>query len=225
MTDRPLSGARVAILVESQFIPGELRIYQERFAEYGATVDLVSRLWGQSSMQFYSTVEPQNGTVPPVEWIEVSLDVDKVNPSDYDAVIAVANYPTVRLRYVEPTFPAAGAAEAARNAPAARFFRHAMLDRRVVKAAPCHALWLLTPSPDVLAGRRVTCNPVVLADVINAGGIYTAPPAGAPDADQVVVDDDLVTSTSWHATEKLVDTVQDLIVERRLAASTVGAAG
>ncbi|MFD0683467.1 DJ-1/PfpI family protein [Actinomadura fibrosa] len=215
-TDRSLAGARVAVLVESQYIPGELRQLQEGFAAYGAEVDLVSRLWGQPSLHFYSTVEPAGeDDVPPIEWIEVSIDVDDVRPSDYDAVVAVANYPTVRMRYLEAPESTEAAAEAVRQVPAVRFMRDAMRDRRVVKAAPCHALWLLTPCPDVLAGRRVTCNGVLIADVLNAGAVYTPPPAGAPAAEQVVVDDDLVTSTSWHATAKLIDTVRDLVVDRR----------
>ena len=71
-----------------------------------------------------------------------------------------------------------------------------MQNRRIVKGAPCHALWLLTPSPDYLAGRRVTCNPVVLADVLNAGAFYVPAPAGTPWYEHVVVDDDLVTNMS-----------------------------
>ncbi len=216
MTDQPLAGARIAILIESQYIPSELRIYQERFTEYGATVDLVSRLWGQPSLRFYSTVEPTDEqNVPPVEWVEVSIDVDAVDPSSYDAVIAVANYPTVRMRYNTPPRTSEEAPVTAREAPVVRFFRRAMADRRVIKAAPCHALWLLTPAPDLLAGRRVTCNPVLIADVINAGGVYVPFAEGTPESEQVAVDDDLVTSTSWHATEKLVATVRDLILARR----------
>ncbi|GAA4672873.1 DJ-1/PfpI family protein [Phytohabitans rumicis] len=216
MTDKPLSGARVAVLVESQYIPSELRIYQERFAQYGATVDLVSRLWGNDSLRFYSTVEPDDsGSAQPIEWVEVGLDVDEVDPTGYDAVIAMANYTTVRLRYVDPPPPGTLPAAAVRSAPAVRFFQRAMADPRVVKAAPCHALWLLTPSPELLAGRRVICHPVVLADVLNAGATYVPPPPGTPEGEQVVVDGDLVTSSSWHATERLVDAVRDGILAAR----------
>lgn len=216
MTDKPLSGARVAVLVESQYIPSELRIYQERLAGYGATVDLVSRLWGNPSLRFYSTVEPQDdGSPQPMEWVEVGLDVEDADPTSYDAVIAMANYTTVRLRYVDPPPPGTLPAAAARSAPAARFFQRAMADPRVVTAAPCHALWLLTPSPDLLAGRRVICHPVVLADVLNAGATYVPPPYGTPESEQVVRDGDLVTSSSWHATERLVDTVKDAILAAR----------
>ena len=46
-------------------------------------------------------------------------------------------------------------------------------------------LFLLTPVPELLKGRKVTCHPIALADVVNAGGIYT------PSPDNVVVDGDL----------------------------------
>jgi putative intracellular protease/amidase len=213
MAAKPLAGKKIAVLVESQYIPGEIKIYQERFASYGATVDLVSRLWGQKSIRFYSTVEPDDGgNVPSIEWLEVGLDVDAVDVDDYAAVIMAANYTSVRLRYSERAIDAGNAAEVARNTPAARFFREAMRNPRIIKGAPCHALWLLTPSPDILAGRRVICNPVVLADVINAGALYTPSPRGTPPENQVVIDRDLVTNSGWHASEALVDAIRDLIV-------------
>jgi putative intracellular protease/amidase len=214
--DKPLAGARVAVLVESQFIPEELRIYRERFGQYGAEVELVSYLWDKPALHFYSTVEPNGDGTPPVEWVEVSADVTRVDLASYAAVVAVANYPSVRLRHVDPPPPGADPVQAAREAPAVRFIRRAMADQRIVKALPCHALWLLTPSPDVLAGRRVACNPVLIADVMNAGAHYVAP-GGRQDSEHVVVDGDLVTSASWHATERLVDTVKDRIVAGRQA--------
>ena len=223
MTVPPLAGKKVAVVVESQYIPGEIRIYQERFAGYGATVDLVSRLWGQSSARFYSTVEPNVvGQVDwKVEWLEVTKDFDAVNLNEYAAVVVAANYTTVRLRWSEREDVNAGnAAEVARNVPAARFFRRAMQNPDIIKGAPCHALWLLTPSPDILAGRKVICNKVVLADVINAGGIYTPCPPGTPPEKQVVVDRDLVTNTGWHASEALVDAIKDLIVNPAAAVET-----
>jgi hypothetical protein len=53
MPDKSLVGKKIAVIVESQYIPDEIRIYQNRFAGYGATVDLVSRLWGKPSQRFY----------------------------------------------------------------------------------------------------------------------------------------------------------------------------
>ena len=71
-------------------------MYQERFASYGATVDLVSRLWGQPTKRFYSTVEP--GVVDKLDWLEVSKDFDELTLDDHAPVIASANYTSVRLR-------------------------------------------------------------------------------------------------------------------------------
>lgn len=214
MAIAPLAGKKVAVVVESQYIPGEIKIYRERFAGYGATVDLVSRLWGQPSARFYSTVEP--GVVDQLEWLEVTKDFDGVNLDEYAAVVVAANYTSVRLRWSEREDVNAGnAAEVARSVPAAQFFRRAMQNPTIIKGAACHALWLLTPSPDILAGRKVICNKVVLADVINAGAIYTPCPPGTPENQQVVVDRDLVTNNSWHATEALVDWIKDLVLGGR----------
>ncbi len=172
---QPLAGKKIAVVVESQYIPDEIRVYRERFAEYGAEVELVSRLLGNKSLRFYSTVEPDDkGKVPPLEWLEVATDFDDIELEDYAAVIVAADYASVRLRWSErEDINTGNAAEVARSVPAADFLRRAMADPRLIKGLVCHALWLLTPSPDLLAGRKVVCNKVVLADVINAGALYT----------------------------------------------------
>ncbi len=206
-----LAGKKVAVIVESQYIPPEISIYQTRFAGYGASVDLVSRLWGQTTAHFYSTIEP--GVVEcPYQTLDVMKDFAAVKPSDYDAIIVAANYVSVRLRWSErEDIDSGNAAEVVRTPPAVEFFRAAMEDPRVIKRAACHGLWLLTPCPEVLRGRKVICNKVVLADVINAGAIYTPCPAGTSDEEHVVVDGDLVTNDSWHATEAFVDAIAGLV--------------
>ncbi|MFZ0257200.1 MAG: DJ-1/PfpI family protein [Gammaproteobacteria bacterium] len=212
---KPLAGKKIAVVVESQYIPGEIRIYQQRFADYGATVELMSRLWGNPSLRFYSTVEPDGeGNVPPLEWLEVTTDFENVDLDDYAAVVVAANYTSVRLRWSErEDIHAGNAAEVARDVPAVEFLRRAMENPRLIKGLACHALWLLTPSPDLLAGRKVICNKVVLADVVNAGALYTPCPPGTPPERQVVVDRDLVTNNSWHASEALIDAIRDLILD------------
>jgi protease I len=211
MLAKPLSGKKVAVIVESQFIPGEIFTYLERFSAYGADVHLVSRLWGQPTAEFYSTLEP--GVVDALQRIEVTHDFDAVKVEDYAAVIGAANYTSVRLRWSDcEDVTAENAAEVVRNVPAARFVQKAMANPRIIKGMACHALWLLTPSPELLRGRRVICNKVVLADVLNAGAIYTPCPPGTPREKQVVVDRDLVTNTNWHASAELVDQITELIV-------------
>jgi putative intracellular protease/amidase len=216
MRNISLAGKKIAVVVESQYIPSEIKIYQERFAEYGASVELVSRLWGQPEQRFYSTIEPD--VVNTIEWLKVTKDFDQVNIDEYAAVIVAANYTSVRLRWSEEEdINASNAAQVASRVPAVRFFRKAMENPNIIKGAACHALWLLTPVPNILAGRKVICNKVVLADVINAGAIYTPCPANTPPEKQVVVDRDLVTNNSWHATEELVDRIAELILNPRPA--------
>jgi protease I len=216
VSEEVLRGKRIAVIVESQYIPGEIRLYQEQFSRYGATVDLVSRLWNHPVARFYSTVDPENPTTGDgLEWLEVSKDFDDVDPHSYAAVIVSANYTSVRLRWSEEEDLGQGnAAEVVRAVPAVRFIRQAMADRGIVKGFACHGLWLLTPAPELLAGRSVICNKVVLADVLNAGAKYTPCPPGTPADEQVVVDEDLVTSNSWHCTKAMVDKVRELILAR-----------
>lgn len=208
----PLAGQRVAVIVESQFIPQELQTYRRNFESYGATVDFVSRLWGERRQRFYSTVEP--GVVDDVQYLDVSIDFGDVKPCHYAAIIAAANYTTVRLRY-EKLDPHKDPRKQIREAPAVRFFYDAMQDTRIVKGAPCHALWLLTPWPQALRRRHVTCNTVVLADVLNAGAVYHGFSEDTAECDQVWVDNDLVTNTGWPASARLVDEITNIIVKNQ----------
>ena len=215
MADPVLAGKKIVVLVESQYIAHEIRTYRDRFAGYGASVEVMSRLWGNPSITFVSEVEEAGGTP---ETLDVRIDFANVRPADYAAIIMAANYPSVRLRWVEPPAGQPMSAEMVRTAPAVVFFHQAMQDRSIIKAAPCHGLWLLTPVPEVLAGRRVTCNPVVLADVVNTGATFVPPPLGGDWARHIVVDGDLITSTSAHSVE-IVELFVDAIKDRILAMS------
>jgi putative intracellular protease/amidase len=208
MSPQPLHGKKVAVLVESQYIASEIAQYQERFAEYGATVHLVANLYGNSFLNFVSEVE-EPGHTPKL--LTATTDIQKVDPEDYAAVIVAANYPSVRLRHFVPPNgpdgkPVPITPEMARTSPAVQFFGRAMRQPKIIKGALCHALWLLTPTPELLAGRKVICHDVVLADVANAGGLYTPDPSG------VVDDRDLVTGRSVHEVSVFIDRIKDLIV-------------
>jgi protease I len=205
-----LAGKKIAVVVESEFVPHEIATYRERFAAYGAEVHLMSRLWGNSSLAFVSDVE--NACEHP-QTLTVAMDFSDVDLDDYAAVIMAANYSSVRLRWLDDSDLEQDAAgqpivdgDSGRRAPAVQFFERAMRNPRIVKGFPCHALWILTPIPEVLADRRVTCNRVLLADVRNAGGVYVAPTGG------VAVDADLVTNDSASHTAELVDAIRDRIL-------------
>jgi protease I len=206
---RSLAGARIGVLVESQFIPEEIATYQNRFGERGADVELISRLWNQPCKRFVSDVEVE-GEIP--KTIDVTVDLEARRPQDYDAVIMAANYTSVRLRYFEPPADGRVTRDDVAGAPAVRFFADAMRQRDLVKGVLCHGLWILTPVPELLQGRRVICHEVVLADVLNAGATYVPP----DDTNRgVVVDDDLVTGRSGAEAALLVDAVCQEVLRRR----------
>jgi putative intracellular protease/amidase len=183
MSERPLEGKKIAVLVESEYIPEEILAYREHFGRLGAQVDEMSRLWGQPQLKFHSTKDTD---MPgKLDELEVKIDFDHVNVHEYAAVLMAANYTSVRLRYFEQ-------GDNPRVAPAVQFFARAMSNPAIVKGALCHGLWILTPLPELLHQRTVTCHRVMLADVLNCGARFQDDPSG------VVVDDDLVTGKSKH---------------------------
>ena len=52
LRDGQLNGVRLAVLIESDFFEPEIAYYQRRFAEEGAEVDFLTRLWGNDSITF-----------------------------------------------------------------------------------------------------------------------------------------------------------------------------
>lgn len=207
MIPRSLGGKKIAVLVENEFIPEEIAAYRECFSELRATVHFVSRLWGQTSVRFYSdSVEGEKQ-----ESIDVDIDIQDIDVNDYAAVIMSANYTSVRLRYFEPPSGQPISADQVSSSPAVQFYAKAMANPLIIKGALCHGLWLLTPLPELLKGRRIICHEVVLADIVNAGVIYEAAPSG------VVVDDDLVTGRSRHEVFKFIDAITERIQQISIA--------
>ena len=201
-----LTGKKVAVLVESQYIPGEIEAYRYGFGTLGAKVDFMSRLWGNQSLTFVSEVE-QAGYTP--QTLEVEIDFQNVRLEDYAAVIMAANYTSVRLRHFVPPSGQPVSPDMVRSAPAVQFFARAMRNPRIVKGPLCHGLWILTPNPELLKGRKVICHEVVLADVLNCGAIYV--PQDAQNGG-VVVDGDLVTGHDWHVVQPFVQAIAQRIL-------------
>src|SRR6266540_3007117 len=50
--DKKLRGKKIGILIESDYYEPEIHYYQHRFAEEGAEVHFLSRLWGQPKLTF-----------------------------------------------------------------------------------------------------------------------------------------------------------------------------
>ncbi|MBN8231522.1 DJ-1/PfpI family protein [Corallococcus macrosporus] len=212
MSAPSLKGKKIAVLVESQFIAEEIAQYRDRFGEEGAEVHFLANLNGSPFLNLVSEVEEVGGTP---KLLTVTRDIRKAAPEDYAAVLVAANYPSVRLRHFVPPDGPDGRPlpirpEMVRTSPAVQFFSRAMRNPDIVKGVLCHALWLLTPTPELLAGRKVICHEVVLADVLNAGGVYTPDPSG------VVVDGDLVTGRSFMNVSAFIQRIQQRLVERRV---------
>jgi protease I len=205
MADRVLEGKKIAILVETEFIPEEIKAYQQRFSALGAVVHFMSRLWNHDSLCFVSDVDAVGKSL---ESLEVNLDFQNVDINDYGAVIISAGYTSVRLRYFQPPEGCPISPELARTAPAVQFFAQAMANPQIVKGAICHGLWLLTPMPELLKGRKVICHEVTLADIANAGAIYV------PSASGIVVDGDLVTGRSGGDVMAFIEAIAQLIIQQ-----------
>jgi protease I len=190
----PLSGARIAVLMESDFFEPEIHYYQRRFAEEGAEVHFLTRLWGQPSLTFAGH-----------EWrapfgVHESLEgVDDETLRSFAAVIVPSGMVSDRLRYTEDVH---------RLAPAAEFMRRAFAEPDVLKGIICHGFWLLASIPETIRGRKVTCHNNLVGDVRNMGAEYV-------DADVVVDGGDLVTGRTGQHAHLFARQIIDLLGDRR----------
>lgn len=186
MQGRILEGKKIALLLETEYIAEEVNYYHSFFSALGAQVDDLTYLWGESQRTLVSDVV-QPGQMP--ETMVVTKDIADAKVEEYDIVLCAANYVSCRLREIPP-MGSLGSVDQLTTPPAVQFMIQAMDDSQIVKGALCHALWILTPAPRCLKGRKVICHTVVLADVVNAGGCYV------PVDSHIVVDRDLVTGRS-----------------------------
>jgi protease I len=193
-----LAGRTIAIMMESDYVEPELHYYQRRFAEEGARVEFLTRLWGQKSITFTGHEYRQPFTV------DGDLDaVDDAELASYAALIVPSGMVADRLRYTE---------HADGTAPAVALLRRAFALPTVLKGIICHGLWLVAPIPEVVRGRRVTAHNNLISDVRNMGAQYT-------DQD-VVVDGDLVTGRSAAHCHLFARTIIDLVAARAVLHAT-----
>jgi protease I len=198
--DQPLAGKKVAVLVETEYIADEIEGYLTRFAALGAEVHLMAHLWGKERLHLVCDIDSPDRPVSSLHTLWVDREVADARAEDYAIIIQSANYTAVRLREIPPMH-SLGSPEEVTKPPAVRFFAEAMRNTRIVKGAMCHGLWILTPHPELMKGRKVICHTVVLADIINAGATFV------PDKSEVVVDDDLVTARSFANFDAYFDTL------------------
>ena len=173
-----LTGKKVGILIEGDFYEKEIFYYEHRFAEEGIELHWMSRLWGQKSLTFQG-----HEYKVPFECHESFEGMSDEELRSYSAIIVPSAFVSDRLRYTE---------DLQKLAPACEFLKRAFAEPGVLKGIICHGMWLVSPMPELVRGRKVVAHPNLYGDVKNMGAIYT-------DAD-VVVDGDLVTArTGGHA--------------------------
>ncbi len=169
---------KVGILIESDFYEPEIWYYQHRFAEESIDVVFLTRLWGQSVIDFKGHEYHISGNFE-----EKSLEGMSDNElASYDAIIVPAGMVADRLRYTE---------DISKLPPATAFLQQAFENEDVIKGIICHGMWLMAPIPEVVRGRKAVVHNNLHGDARNMGIIYI-------DQD-VVVDGDLVTArTGGH---------------------------
>jgi len=88
-----------------------------------------------------------------------------------------------------------------------------MKDATVVKGAFCQGLWILAPFPDLLKGRRVTCQTVVMADILNCGAEvqFDKDKEGRPQVARVVTGNELVRAYSKHEVLPFIEAIAEQI--------------
>jgi protease I len=188
-----LAGARVALLVESDYFEPEIFYYQLRFAEEKADLVIMTRLWGQSEITF--TGHEYRAPLTVNRSLE---DISDEELLSYDAIIVPSGMVADRLRFsVEPK----------ELSPATDLMRRAFTMPDVLKGIICHGMWLLAKTPETVQGRPVTCHNNLVGDVLNMGAVYT-------DAD-VVVDGDLITGRTGKHCHLFAHSLIDAIAARR----------
>lgn len=186
---KELKGKKVAVLVETEYIHEEIDFYKKYFTNQGAEVEFMTYLWGNPQRKIICDITDTENPEKQIHTMIVKKEIADCNPNDYAIVLVAANYVACRLREIPP-MGSLGSTDLLRSPSAVRFMASAMMNPSILKGALCHGLWLLTPLPELLKGRKIICHTVVLADIHNAGAIYI------PDPSHVVIDNDLVTARS-----------------------------
>ncbi len=88
---------KVAVLVETEFIPDEIKKYKEYFEEKGGVVDFLTLLNGNEQRVLVGDVtEPGKS----VETFLATKDIQDADADNYDIILCAANYVACRLREI-----------------------------------------------------------------------------------------------------------------------------
>ena len=150
-----IDSAKIAVEVESKFIPEEIWGYLNGFPLLGAEVELISRIWYGDYKPAVATVYSNSDPADEPPW---------TSPQKIDVRRNLASHQTCRRHHVgklHQRAPALSRGSARRPvavrspgpvqaAPVVRFFAEAMQLKQVVKGLLCHGLWVLAQLVEVL---------------------------------------------------------------------------
>ncbi len=186
---------KIGVLIEDHFDGGEFQSFNEYFPSKGYEVEYLSHLWGQPSLRFGSNAEDNKIK----HFVDVSIEVNDVDLSDYKAIILIGAYAMDRLRYEEAVHKGEK-----NKAPAVNFIRRAIQTPSLKVAAVCHGLWLLCAAPELLKEYKVTCAHNIISDVENAGATIVY---GKDRVADVVVDKNLITGRHPEILDQFMQTL------------------
>ncbi|MDD2365061.1 MAG: DJ-1/PfpI family protein [Desulfuromonadaceae bacterium] len=187
-----LKGKKIAILMESDYYEPEIFYYQRRFAEEEMDVHFLTRLWGQPSLTFKG-----HEYQLPMDVSESFEGMTDEELNSYSAIVVPAGMVSDRLRYTE---------DINKLPPAVEFLKRAFASPSVIKGIICHGLWLVSPLPELVAGRRLVVHNNLLGDARNMGALYVD--------EDVVVDGDLVTARSGGHCHLFARKIIDMIAKK-----------
>ena len=188
-----LKGKKIGILMEGDFYEPEIWYYKFRFAEEGAEVHFLTRLWGCQSLTFKG-----HEYHVPFECNESFENMDDSALNSYSAIIVPAGMVADRLRYTD---------DIKKLSPAVEFLKRVFADKGVIKGIICHGMWLAAPVPELVRGRKVVVHNNLLGDAKNMGAVYVD--------EDVVVDGDLVTARSGGHCNLFARKIIELISEKK----------
>lgn len=197
MPEPLLTGKKILVLMEGDFYEPEILYYKSRFAEEGAEVHFVTKLWGQPSLTFQGHEHRMPFTVD-----RAFTELSDEDLASYAAFIVPSGFVSDRLRYTpDPDSPS----------EAVQLLRRAFGIPTLVKGIICHGMWLAAWAPDLIRGRPVTTHPNLVADVRNMGGVFVN--------EDVVVDGDLVTGRTGGHHAPFARRIIDEVAKRGAAAA------
>jgi len=144
----PLSGKRIALLVEQEFEDSELSGPRDALAAAGATVVLIGPTAGTEYRG------KRGATV-----VTSDMAAGAARMEDFDALVIPGGYAPDKMRMRHAMV------DLTRDA----------MDANKPVAAICHGPQLLI-SANAVRGRTLTCWPSIAVDVKNAGGLYVDKP-------------------------------------------------